>query len=170
MANRLFHIGIFFVIFSFLATILHEYGHFVILKILGGDGILLFGFGPLIFPWDESHVVLTSLPPGTSTFLLFTSGGSLFALFVLGILYFALKDRNAKVGLEFAIAPQIAWTLAEPASFIARSAPGTLSQINSILPSFYSYHVVLIGSWAIAAIHLSGLLGRVLANLRKRPK
>jgi len=40
MANRLLHIGILFVIFSFLATVLHEYAHFVILKLLGGDGIL----------------------------------------------------------------------------------------------------------------------------------
>ncbi len=157
MANRLIHVGILFVIFSFVATVLHEYAHFIILKVLGGDGILLFGFGPLVFPWDESHVIVTSIPPGDSFFILFTTGGSLFTIFVLGILYFTFKDPNAKIGLEVAIFPQVAWTLAEPISWIAGSSTGAITQINSIIPSFYSYHLVLLGSWALAAIHISGL-------------
>jgi len=162
MANRLIRIGIFLVIFSFMATISHEYAHFVILKVLGGDGILLFGFGPLIFPWDESHVIVTSIPLGASNFILFTIGGSLFSVFILGILYFTLKDRDAKVGLEFAIIPQIAWTIAEPISWMAGSTSGTLTQITSVIPSFYSYHLVLLGSWALAAIHISGLHRKLL--------
>ena len=167
MANRLVHVGILFVIFSFLATVLHEYAHFVVLKVLGGDGILLFGFGPLIFPWDESHVIVTSIPPGGSNLILFTISGSLFALFVLGILYFSVKDPNAKVGLEFAIMPQVAWTIAEPISWVAGSSSGPLTQLNSIIPSFYSYHLVLLSSWALAAIHLTGIYRKVLTSLVK---
>lgn len=170
MANRLIHIGILFVIFSFLATVLHEYAHFVILKLLGGDGILLFGFGPLVFPWDESHVIITSLPPSASNLILFTTGGSLFTIFVLGFLYFTLKDPNAKTGLEFAILPQLAWTIAEPISWMAGSSSGTLSQVNSLIPSFYSYHLVLLGSWALAAIHISGIYRKFLNFSGKKPQ
>lgn len=168
MANRLIHVGIFFVIFSFVATLLHEYAHFIILKVLGGDGILQFGFGPLVFPWDESHVIVTSIPPGGSFFILFTTGGRLFTIFVLGILYFTLNDRNSKVGLEFAIFPQVAWTLAEPISWIASSSSGTFTQINSIIPSFYSYHLVLLSSWGLAAIHISGIHRKFLTMSGKK--
>lgn len=165
MANRLIHVGILFVLFSFLSTVLHEYAHFVILKLLGGDGILLFGFGPLVFPWDESHVIITSLPSTTLNFILFTTGGSLFTIFILGILYFTLKDPDAKAGLEIAIFPQLAWTIAEPISWIAGSSSGTLNQVNSLIPSFYSYHLVLLGSWTLAIIHISGIYRKFLAIL-----
>ncbi len=165
MANRLIHVGILVVLFSFLATLLHEYSHFVILKLLGGDGILLFGFGPLVFPWDESHVIITSLPSSSINSILFTTGGSLFTIFVLGLLYLTIKDLNAKVSLEIAIFPQLAWTIAEPISWIAGSSSGTLNQVNSLIPSFYSYHLVLLGSWTLAVIHISGIYRKFLAIL-----
>jgi len=152
-----------FVLVSLMATLLHEYLHIVILRALGGEGIVSFGLGLLIFPWDESHVFPSKMPPGLAEQLLFSG---LPAAITAAMLYFlgrSVSTKDAQWIFWLAMWPQITWTFAEPALWYAKiTAPRVVASVW--LPPSVSYHALLFLSWGIAVLTLKGRNRRPLVN------
>ena len=151
----------YFLLYSLVGTVTHEYMHLMVLRALGGEGTVYFGIGPIIFPWDESHVIPTRIPTDLISTLVYTSSGGLLAALILMVFYLGYSDRMIKAALELTIIPQVTWTLVEPLARLGRQVPGGVSQVTGLLPPVDAYHLLLFGSWLVAAIHLSGVHRRL---------
>jgi len=142
-----------FLVYSLLATVIHEYFHFMVLSALGGEGELHYGIGALVFPWDEAHIHVKSLPPDVLSRFAYHSGGGALTVMVLAFLYFNQKELPVKAGLELAILPQMARTLAEPLVFMPETF-GNLWGVTELIPLLDLYHTILFSSWLVGVIHL----------------
>jgi hypothetical protein len=149
----------YFLLYSFIATVLHEYFHYMALVALGGEGRLLYGWGLLIFPWDESHVVVERPPEPPGLMLWFTTIGSLATLGVLGLLYLGHQDPTVRATLLLVMMPQLAWTLAEPLAWLGRTG-SPIAGATRLLDPWLSYHLVLFASWGVGLLVLRARLKR----------
>jgi hypothetical protein len=156
-----------FVLVSLIATVLHEYFHLITLRALGGEGIVTFGLGFLIFPWDESHVFPSTMPAGLVEQLLFSGVPSAVTVAILYFFYRNVSASELEWALWLAMWPQIIWTIAEPALWYAKITAPTVVASHWVPPSI-SYHTLLFLSWGLGALTLRLQDGSRLANRLSR--
>ncbi len=153
-ASNVLSFASYLVVFSLFATLLHEYVHYVVLKLSSGEGLLYFSFTFQLFPWDDSHVIVTRAPPNQIGGPLFALSGGAVAATVVAALMFLEREKIKRVALEFVLFPQITWAVSEPLVWLVKQRGSPIGDLPQALQQIPVYYTLLLLSWFAALLHI----------------